>query len=101
MTIALASGTFDVESVNGRIEFDGELVPGGNNRMTAANGSVEITLQGTPSLKLDASTRNGFVTSRFPVLTTSTGDERHLVGTIGSGDAALFIRTSNGSVMIQ
>ena len=101
VTIALARGTFDVETSNGRIEFDGELAPGGNNRMTTSNGSVDIKLQGTPSVKLDASTANGSVTTKLPILTTSPGDEHHLVGTFGAGDAELFVRTSNGSVMIQ
>ena len=101
VAIARASGTFDVETGNGRIEFDGELVPGGNNRMTTVNGGVVIKLQGTPSVKLDASSGNGSVTTRLPILTTSPGDKRHLVGTIGAGDAELFVRTSNGSVMIQ
>ena len=101
VTIKLASGTFDVETLNGRIEFDGEMAAGGNNRMTTSNGSVHIKLLGAPSIQLDASTRNGSVTSRFPILTTTTGDERHLVGTIGDGDADLFIRTTNGSVTIR
>ena len=101
VTITRATGTFDVETSNGRIVFDGELVPGGNNRMATSNGSVDITLRGTPSVKLDASTQNGSVATRLPILTTSTGDRRHLVGTIGAGDAQLFTRTSNGSVMVQ
>ena len=101
VTIALASGTFDVETVNGGIRFDGQLAPGGNNRMTTVNGSVAITLQGTPSVQLDASTVNGPITTRFPILTTSPGNKRHLVGTIGAGDAALLVRTINGSVTIQ
>ena len=101
VTIALASGSFDVGTVNGRIEFDGQLAPGGNNRMTTTNGSVEIKLQGTPSVELDASTQNGSVTNGFPILTTSPGNERHVMGTIGAGDADLFVRTSNGSIMIQ
>ncbi len=116
VTITLASGTFDVETSNGRIEFDGELAPGGNNRMTTSNGSVEIKLQGTPSVKLDASTGNGSVTTRLPILTTSVGNNRNdsgfpfpwwsetrenVVGTIGDGDAELLVRTFNGSVTIQ
>ena len=101
VTIARATGTFDVETSNGRIAFDGELAPGGDNRLTTVNGSVEIKLQGTPSVRLDASTQNGSVTTSLPILSTSSGDERHLVGTIGAGDAQLFVRTSNGSVMIR
>ncbi len=101
VAIRQASGTFDVETVNGRIDFAGEISPGGNNRMTTSNGSVEIKLQGTPSVKLDASSGNGSVTTMLPILTTSLGDKRHVVGTIGNGDAELFVKTSNGSIMIQ
>ena len=101
VTIARASGTFAVETSNGRIEFDGQLAPGGDNRMATSNGSIAITLLGTPSVNLDASTSNGSVTTKLPFLTTSTGDEDHLVGTIGTGESDLFVRTSNGSVTIQ
>ena len=69
--------------------------------MTTSNGGITITLKGTPSVNLDASTSNGSITTKLPILTTSTGDEDHLVGTIGAGDADLFVRTSNGSVTIQ
>ena len=101
VTIALASGSFDVETVNGGIDFDGALTPGGANRMTTVNGSVAIKLQGTPSIQLDASSANGSVTSERPILTTSSEDQRRLVGTIGDGDAELYVRTSNGSITIR
>jgi DUF4097 and DUF4098 domain-containing protein YvlB len=52
-------------------------------------------------VELDASTVNGSVTTRFPIHTTSPGDERHLVSTIGAGDAEMLVRKSNGPVMIQ
>ena len=101
VTVSHATGTFDIETSNGRIEFDGEIVPGGDNRMRTSNGSVEITIQGIPSVNLDASTSNGSVSTKLPILTVSTGNEDHLKGTIGDGDAALFVRTSNGSVSVQ
>ncbi len=99
--IARASGTFAVRTTNGRIKFDGEIVPGGKNRMTTSNGSVDIRLDGSPSVVVDASTQNGSVSTDLPVLAKAIDAKRHLVGTIGGGDAELFVRTSNGSVMIQ
>ncbi len=96
-----AKGAFDVETSNGSIDFNGEMLSGGKNRLRTSNGSVTVTLEGEPSLKLDASTSNGSVTSDLPVLTTSTGDANHLVGVIGNGDAELFIKTSNGSVTVR
>ncbi len=94
-------GTFDIETSNGRIEFSGELTPGGENTMRTSNGSVTVSLQGEASVELDASSSNGSVTSKLPILTTGTLGERHIVGTIGNGDAELLIRTSNGSVTVQ
>lgn len=98
--ITQAKGTFNLRSSNGKIEFDGEIT-GGSNRMTTSNGSIDVKLRGTPSIKLDASTSNGSVVSTIPVTISSGVDENHLVGTIGDGDAELIIQTSNGSVNIQ
>ncbi len=100
VVITQAKGVFDIKTSNGRIEFDGEI-SGGSNRMTTSNGSIDVKLQGTPSVKVDASTSNGSVTSNIPITIASAVDDKHLVGTIGNGDAELFIETSNGSVMIQ
>ena len=69
--------------------------------MTSSNGSVEIRLQGTPSVYIDGSTSNGSITTGLPIQTTSPWDEHRLVGTIGAGDADLLVMTSNGSVIIQ
>ncbi len=101
VTISEAIGEFSVRTINGRIEFDGDLRPGGDNRMTTGNGQIRLNLRGQASLTLDASTSNGTVTTSLPILTTSSGDKRHLMGTIGAGDAELFARTSNGSITIQ
>ena len=99
--IARATGTFDIETSNGRIDFAAVIVPGVDNRMTTSNGSAEITSHGTPSVKLDASTTNGSIKARSPILTTFSGDKHHIVGTIGAGDAELFVKTANGSVTVQ
>ena len=101
VAVTKAIGAFDIETNNGKIEFVGELIPGSNNKMATSNGSVEITLRGFPSVKLDGSTSNGSVTSDLPILTASAGDQHHLVGTIGEGESALLVRTSNGSVKIR
>ena len=101
VTITEARGVFDIETSNGEIEFSGELIPGGDNRLTSSNGSIDIKLQGTPSVNLDASTSNGSIDVDLPILLTSDLDEQHLVGTIGDGGTALFVKTSNGSITIK
>lgn len=95
-----ATGEFNASTSNGPIFFSGEMIPGGSNRLTTSNGKVTVQLQGTPSINLDASTSNGKVSSDLAILATET-KTNHLVGKIGSGEAALYIHTSNGNVIIK
>jgi len=93
-------GTGVFTTSNGRISFSGNMTAGGNNRLVTSNGDVDVELLGTPSVSLDASTSNGDVTCTLPITATVTGDE-HLIGTIGDGEADLYIHTSNGDVTIR
>lgn len=94
------TGEIDAETSNGGISYSGDMIPGGDNRLVTSNGNVNVELLGTPSVELDASTSNGDVTCELSITATTTSDE-HLVGTIGDGEADLYIRTSNGNVIIR
>ena len=76
------------------------MMSGGVNEFRTSNGSITVNLGGEPSVNLDASTSNGTVSSKVPILATTT-ENTHLVGTIGNGDADLIAVTSNGSVTVQ
>jgi Putative adhesin len=93
-------GEFEVTTSNGDIGFRGEMTAGGLNRLTTSNGSVEVTLLGEPSVKLDATTSNGEIICKLPIVATERGVKR-LVGVVGGGDAVLVIKTSNGSITVQ
>ena len=93
-------GEFDLETSNGRVSFSGELTAGGNNRLETSNGRVEVELTGTPSVSIEATTSTGDITSELP-MTTTLLEEHHIIGTIGDGEASLYIRTSNGDVDIR
>jgi len=94
------TGEVDAETSNGRISYSGDMIAGGGNRLITSNGNVDVELLGIPSIELDASTSNGDITSALPITATTTSDD-HLVGTIGDGEADLYIRTSNGDVTIR
>ena len=100
VTVQNVQGTFDIRTSNGSIDFDGELVPNGENRIRTSNGSVSISLPGTPNVTLDASTSNGSVVSRLQMTILSSG-KSHLRAILGGGDANLSIRTSNGSITFR
>jgi len=93
-------GEFDLETSNGRIYFRGELTAGGSNRLVTSNGSVDVELLGAPSVSLEATTSNGDITSELQMDATLVED-KHIVGTVGDGEADLRIRTSNGDVYIR
>ena len=96
-----AIGAFNIKTSNGSISFSGEMTPGGSNRLVTSNDSIEIALTGTPSLNLDASTSNGEVKHPGLAILATKTDADHLIGTIGAGEAELYIETSNGDVVIK
>jgi DUF4097 and DUF4098 domain-containing protein YvlB len=98
--VADSRGEFDLHTSNGRISFSGELTAGGDNRLETSNGRVNVELLGEPSVRIDASNSNGDITTDLPLTIESTS--RHeLVGTIGDGEADLYVRTSNGDLDIR
>jgi hypothetical protein len=99
--IADALGSIDAESTNGAITYSGEMTAGGKNRLKASNGSVKIRLQADPSLKIDASSTLGKVSSSLQGVTGSGLLGQKLETTLGDGLAEVVIRTSNGSISIE
>jgi hypothetical protein len=100
-TLREAKGAFNVKTSNAAVSFSGEMTPGGSNRLVTSNGRIEVELTGTLSLNIDASTSNGEISHPdIPILATKTETD-HLVGTIGAGEADLYIETSNEDVTIQ
>ena len=98
--VSNAVGEVNLQTSNGRVSFDGELTAGGENRLVTSNGRVDVELAGEPSIGFDASTSNGEIDITLPV-STSLVEKNHVVGTIGDGEASLYIHTSNGDVTIR
>ena len=100
ISVAHSRGAFDLQTSNGVIGFDGELSPGSDNKLETSNGSITVTLGGAPSVRIDASTSNGSIDSRL-LFDGGAIEENGLVGTLGNGDASLYIETSNGTITIR
>ncbi len=101
VTLTGATGEFNVKTSNGAITFSGVLTPGGSSRLVTSNGRIEAELLGSPSVSIDASTSNGEVEHPdLAILATDTDSDR-LAGTVGAGEADLYIETSNGDVLIK
>ena len=101
VSVQEAKGEFNIKTSNGSVSFSGEMTPGGSNRLVTSNDSIEIELTGTPGLNLDASTSNGEVKHPGVAILATKTDADHLIGTIGAGEAELYIETSNGDITIK
>ncbi len=101
VTLQQAKGEFNARTSNGTVSFSGEMTPGGSNRLVTSNGSVQVELTGTLSLSIDASTSNGEIRHPDVPILTTTAKTDHVIGTIGAGEAELYIETSNGDVIIK
>jgi DUF4097 and DUF4098 domain-containing protein YvlB len=101
VTLQEAKGAFNVKTSNGVVSFSGEMTPGGSNRLVTSNDDIEVELAGTLSLNINASTSNGEVKHPDVAILATKTDTDHLVGTIGAGEAELYIETSNGDVTIK
>ncbi|MDM8000308.1 MAG: DUF4097 family beta strand repeat-containing protein [Dehalococcoidia bacterium] len=101
ITLEQAAGEFNVKTTNGDISFSGHMTPGGSNRLVTTNGRVEVELTGVASVSIDASTGNGEINHRDVPILTTTAKTDHVIGTVGAGEADLYIETSNGDVIIK
>ncbi|MGH2543270.1 MAG: DUF4097 family beta strand repeat-containing protein, partial [Ardenticatenaceae bacterium] len=102
ITIEDSKGAFDAVTSNASVHFAGEMTPGGKNRLETTNGSVQVKLNGAPSVKVDASTTNGRISRHgLRMAYEDTADSGRVVGTIGGGEAELVLRTSNASITLE
>jgi hypothetical protein len=69
--------------------------------LETAAGSVDVTVDSTASLTVDASTSAGRIVTDFPLQVTGTIGRSSVHGTIGKGGEVLRIHTSAGSIDLR
>ena len=104
--VEIIGGVFDdvyLESVNGDLEFHGELADGGDLSMESVNGTIDIVFARDPSARFDIETFNGSIRNCFgpkPERTSRYSPGLELSFTVGDGDSHVSVETLNGSVNI-
>ena len=81
-----------------------EFAPGGDLRFNTDKGSVRLTLPSKSGFHLDASTRNGNVSSDYPELGANPDDEKNtsnIKGTVGKGNSKIVVSTDVGDIDIR
>ena len=97
------SGSISVEAANGAIDCDvAALDTGGAAALHSANGRITLYLPASASFAFDITTTNGKANvTGFTNANYSTNEATHKVGIVGTGVAAVTLRSENGNVNIQ
>jgi hypothetical protein len=110
VNVKTSGGDITLQNAHGRIEartsggdVTAELARGNakGGEIETSGGDIELRLDPTVSLDLDASTSSGEVTSTLPLKTTGEISPSMLHATLGSGGATLRVHTNGGSVRIS
>ncbi|MEM6511759.1 MAG: DUF4097 family beta strand repeat-containing protein [Pseudomonadota bacterium] len=102
--ISVSGGMFegvDMETVNGRIIFRGQLHSDGDMAMESVNGGIDIDIANQVSVRYDIETFNGGIRNCFgvkPERTSRYAPGYRLNHQIGDGSATVRVETLNGSV---
>jgi DUF4097 and DUF4098 domain-containing protein YvlB len=108
-SLDVAGGAFShtrLETVNGRVQFDGDLARNGILDAESVSGAVELTLPASVAADFTLSTFSGAVTNELgPALDRTGGhdvpSEKELSFTTGAGGATVTIHTLSGAIAIR
>ena len=101
--VADGQGEFTLETEIGGINFAGEFTDQSDNLFSSVSGDIEVTLVEEPNVELQASTHMaGKIYLGQSISKSGTsGENRILSMTMGSGTANLVLETQNGNVRIK
>lgn len=99
---AAAVGSIEAHTRNGSISAilaDGPLA--GDVILESRNGSVTAELPDSANARVELITRNGRVTTDFPLTVSGISSTRSISGTLGTGGPQVKLETRNGSVKLK
>ncbi|HEX6738408.1 MAG TPA: DUF4097 family beta strand repeat-containing protein [Vicinamibacteria bacterium] len=105
--LAVSGGSFErvgLETVNGRVSFEGELRSGADLSAESVGGSVELRLPARTSAEFTVATFSGEVRNDFGPAAKPANrwtSEKELSFTVGNGSAKVNIETLSGDIEIR
>jgi hypothetical protein len=96
------SGDLTLDTTNGEVEVRVTKLPVGNIDITNRNGPIRLYLPEKGAFSLDASTRNGEISSDFGEVRNDTQrDTTHASGRVANGNANVRLRTEHGDIELR
>lgn len=97
----IRSGRVRATTVNGDMEYSGEIRNDGRYGFSTHNGDLEVTVAPNANVTVSVSTYQGDFESEFPVRLTGTSRDRQFTFTLGSGSAQLELESFNGEISLR
>ena len=97
----IRSGQVECSSVNGDLDYDGELREGGHYSFSTHNGAITLAMPDKQNAVITVSTFNGEFESAFPVSFTRTQRGKRFRFTLGSGSADVELESFQGNIRLR
>jgi DUF4097 and DUF4098 domain-containing protein YvlB len=92
----------EASTINGRVEFDGQLQAGGAYTLSSHNGDVTIALPAGTNASVTASTHQGGIESEVPLQMRGNLTGRGTVSfTVGNGGPRVELSSFSGTIFIR
>jgi len=89
-----------VNLINGNIESEAQLPPGGTIDMKLINGNLLLDIPQNTSANIDAKVINGSVNATNLEIRNRVETLKSLTGTCGDGNGEILLNTINGNIML-
>lgn len=91
----------DLQTMNGRVVYDGTIRPNGDYAISSHNGGIWIVVPADAGLEVSVSTFNGELESSFPVSVKDVQRRHDYSFTIGNGGAHLELESFGGAIHLR
>jgi hypothetical protein len=98
--VAKAASDVDAQTASGGIDVDGKPKSARWDLRTTS-GSVTVSLPQGTGFEVDAHAHSGRISTTHQLTKTEVSDKRELRGIVGQPDNRIYIRTTNGSILID
>lgn len=97
----MSAQSVTANTVDGSIEFEGQILSGGEFRLTTHEGDVNVWVVGDVDAVVSVSTYDGDFESEFPILVNWLDSRRGLEFTLGEGSATIVLASFDGDITLN
>ena len=98
---AVQAANIDLQTVNGRVVYDGTIRDNGDYSISSHNGPIYVVVPEKSGMTVDVSTFNGELDASFPLSVHDVSNRRRYSFTIGNGSARFDLESFGGTIYLR